>query len=213
MSPRTRTAWIPVALTLPAFLVLVALTCLAIYPARARADQPAANPTTMSFPATGVIRMELNKGAIEIVGAAVDRISVSWRAADADLDRDVSVRLQRTSDKEAKLVLDGPANRVRYRIEVPRESDVVIHMHAGDLNVSGIAGSVDAGLGLGNMELRVAAPERYRNVSASLTAGEISASPWGIEKGGLWRSFKASSDGDYDLRAHMFAGQITIRPE
>ena len=64
------------------------------------------------------------------------------------------------------------------------------------------------------MLLRVAEPKRYRNVSAALTAGEISASPWSIEKGGLWRSFKATGDdGEFDLRAHMFAGQITIRPE
>lgn len=47
--------------------------------------------------------------------------------------------------------------------------------------------------------LRVAEPKRYRNLSAWITAGEISASPWSVEKGGLWRSFKATSEGDYDL--------------
>src|SRR5262245_9946707 len=158
MSQRTRIAWIQVALTLPAFLVLLALTCLALYPSRAKAEQPAANPTSMSFPATGVIRMGLNKGAIEVVGTAVDKISVSWRSADPDLDRDVSVQLQRTGDKEAKVVLDGPANRVRYRIEVPSECDVVIRMTAGDLDVHGIVGTLDAGLSLGNMVLRVGEP-------------------------------------------------------
>jgi hypothetical protein len=110
-------------------------------------------------------------------------------------------------------VVDGPGNRVKYRIEVPQQSNVVIHMRAGDLDVHGILGSVAAELLAGNMNLRVADPRHYHTVSASVTAGEINAQPWHADTGGLWRSFKATGNGDYDLRARLLAGQVTIRSE
>jgi hypothetical protein len=192
--------------------MLLVLACLATRPARA-ADPISPNPTSMSFAAGGAIRMELNKGTMEVVGTSDDKITVSWRSSDRGDEPDVAVKLQRIGDKAATLTVDGPGNRMRYRIEVPRQSDVVIRMRAGQLDVRGVAGSLDAELMAGQMDLRVAEPKHYRNVSASLTAGEIDARPWNAETGGLWRSFKATGEGDYDLRARMLAGQLNIRPE
>jgi hypothetical protein len=102
---------------------------------------------------------------------------------------------------------------MRYRIEVPRQSNVSIDMLAGELDVSGVQGNFDAELLAGEMDLSVASPEQYRSVRASVTAGEITARPWQIDLDGLWRSFKATGDGDYELRAHLLAGQITIRSD
>jgi hypothetical protein len=59
---------------------------------------------------------------------------------------------------------------LHYRIEVPRQSNVVIHMRAGDLDVHGILGSVNADLLAGNRDLRVAESRHYHTVSASVTA-------------------------------------------
>jgi hypothetical protein len=109
--------------------------------------------------------------------------------------------------------VDGPGDRIRYRIEVPRRSDVAIHMRAGELKVRGIVGSMDVDLIAGEMDLRLDDPRRYGNVAASVTAGDLEAKPWQIEKAGLWRSFKLSGEGDYELRARMIAGQLTIRAE
>jgi hypothetical protein len=63
------------------------------------------------------------------------------------------------------------------------------------------------------MDLRVADPRHYRTVSASVTAGDITAQPWHADTSGLWRSFKATGNGDYELRARLLAGQLTIRSE
>ncbi|MDQ2961702.1 MAG: hypothetical protein M3R31_00885 [Pseudomonadota bacterium] len=157
--------------------------------------------------------MKLKTGTMEVVGVLDEKIAVSWRAKFPEDERDVRVRLQRTGAQDAMIVVDGPGDRVHYRIEVPRQSDVAIRMRAGDLNVHGIFGSVEADLLAGNMELRIADPRRYRNVSASVTAGELTATPWHADTRGLWRSFRATGAGDYDVRARLLAGQLTIRSE
>jgi hypothetical protein len=50
-------------------------------------------------------------------------------------------------------------------------------------------------------------------VSASVTAGGLTAAPWHADTGGLWRSFTANGDGEFDLHARLLAGQLTIRSE
>jgi hypothetical protein len=167
----------------------------------------------MNFGAGGTIRMNLNVGTMEIVGVQGDGITVSWHSSRPDDESDVNVKVQRSGGKDATVAVDGPGNRVKYRIEVPQQSNVAIHMRAGDLDVRGVLGNVEADLLAGNMDLRVADPQHYRTVRASVTAGELTAQPWHADTGGLWRSFRAIGKGDYDLRARLLAGQITIRSE
>jgi len=207
MNPRVQTS-----VNVPAHRVLLVLICAA-WPSWAMANELSANPTTMNFGAGGTIRMSLNVGTMEVVGVQGDRITVSWHSRRPEDESRVSVKVQRSGGKDATVVVDGPGNRVKYRVEVPQQSNVAIHMRAGDLDVRGVLGSVDADLLAGNMNLRVADPRRYHTVSASVTAGEITAQPWHADTGGLWRSFRATGNGDYDLRARLLAGQLTIRSE
>jgi hypothetical protein len=192
--------------------VLLALVCFAACAASAKAE-PAANPTSLSFAAGGTIRMKLHRGTIEIVGVPENKITVSWRSSVPKEERDVSVNLQSSSASEATLVLEGPSERMRYRIEVPQRSDVGIDMQAGELKVRGIQGSMDIELLAGEMDLRLPEPKHYRKVSAAVTFGELDAQPWGANTSGVWRSFKATGDGSYDLRAQLLAGELRIGTE
>jgi len=191
------------------------LWALALIIANPSLAAESANPTTMPFAAGGAILLKLNTGDMEIAGVDADQITVSWRSdrSEGSEAGRVKVRLQRVGEKEASVLVDGPGDRVQYRIEVPRRSDVAIHMRAGELKVLGIAGSMDVDLLAGDMELRLSDPRRYRSVAASVTAGELDAKPWQTDKAGLWRSFKLIGEGDYDLRARLIAGQLTIRAE
>lgn len=208
MSPQVQTS-----AHVPQPFILFTLVCMALYPWCAMGDALSANPTRMNFAAGGTIRMSLNVGTMEVVGVHDDRITVSWHSRLPEDANNVSVKLQRSDGKDATVVVDGPGDRVHYRIEVPQQSNVVIHMRAGDLDVHGILGSVAADLLAGNMDLRVEEPRHYRRVSASVTAGGLTAQPWHADTGGLWRSFRASGDGEFDLDARLLAGQLTIRSE
>jgi hypothetical protein len=193
--------------------LVLAAAWLALGSCAAAAEEPSANPTSMSFAAGGTIHMQLHEGTMEVVGVPDDRITVSWHSKSSKDEREVSVKLRRSGAKDAMLEVDGPGERVHYRIEVPRRSNVSIEMNAGELEVSGILGNLDAELLAGEMDLRVASPKQYRSVRASVTAGQIIARPWQIDLQGLWRSFKATGDGDYELRAELLAGQIKIRSD
>jgi hypothetical protein len=197
---------------MPKRLLLAIVMLLGACPGWVTAGELSASPTTMKFAPDGNIRLELDVGHVEVVGIAGDTITVSWHSTSPRDARDVTATMRRTDD-DATVVLDGPGNHVRYRIEVPRQSNIVIRMHAGDLDVRGVVGSVDADLLAGNMDLRVADPGHYHKVSASVTLGSLSAPAWRTETGGLLRSLRRSGDGDYDLRASLLAGQLTIRSE
>jgi hypothetical protein len=203
MNPQIRTRWI-MRLWLAALLAACGV---------AMAAEPSSNPTSISFAAGGTIRMKLDQGDMEVVGVADDKITVSWRAKSPRDERAVQVKLQSSGPTEASLSVEGPGDRVHYRIEVPRQSNVSIEMNAGELVVQGVIGSLGVEMMAGEMELRVADSSRYRNVRAAVLAGEITAHPWKIDISGVGRSFKASGDGEYDLRAELLAGQITIRSD
>ena len=206
MNARLRT----LARVLPSASML-ALMFLALAPPAA-ADEPSTNPSTIAFPAGGSIRMSLHVGAMEVVGVDEPRITVSWHSTQRE-EPDVKVKLTRSGANAATLVVDGPGNRVHYRIEVPRQSNMAIHMQAGDLDIHGLRGDIEADLLAGNLDLRVAEPARYRTVRTSVTAGEITAKPWDFDTGGLFRSFATKGNGEYDLRASVLAGQLTLRAE
>jgi hypothetical protein len=203
MNPQIRTRWI----------MLLWLAALLAASGAAMAAEPSSNPTSISFAAGGTIRMKLDQGDMEVVGVADDKIKVSWRAKSPRDERAVRVKLQSSGPTEASLSVEGPGDRVHYRIEVPRQSNVSIEMNAGELVVEGVIGSLGVEMMAGEMELRVADSSRYRNVRAAVLAGEITARPWKIDISGVGRSFKASGDGEYDLRAELLAGQITIRSD
>ena len=169
-------------------------------------------PVTLAFKAGGNIRMNLPSGGVDVVGTADERITVSWRSSSADLERKVRVDL-RDESNEAVVAIEGPSNHIRYQVEVPRQSSIVIRMSAGDCAVRDVQGDVSAKLLAGNLELRIADPRDYRLVRGSVTSGGLSAKPWGIDKGGLFRSFEATGDGKHEIKMEVLAGQLVIRQE
>jgi hypothetical protein len=172
-----------------------------------------ANPSTLPFRGSGTIRLDLPSGAVEVIGTADERITVSWHSTTSrDLEGKVKVDLREESGgKEAVVAIEGPSNHVRYRIEVPRRSSVVMRMSAGDCLVHGIQGDLTANLLAGNLELQIDEPRDYRAVRGSVTSGGLTAKPWGIDKGGLLRSFEVTGPGAHEINAKVLAGQLVIR--
>src|SRR5688572_31333141 len=52
------------------------------------------------------------------------------------------------------------------------------------------SGNKDIGLGAGDLTINIADPAEYSYAEASVKAGDIKASAFGVHKGGLFRSFK-----------------------
>jgi hypothetical protein len=109
-------------------------------------------------------------------------------------------------------VSGGPTNDFRLRIQVPKNTNLMVRCPAGDLTVEGITGDKDVELHAGNLDIAVGDASAYRHADASLMAGDLTAPAFDVDKGGLFRSFqKSNAGGKYLLHAHVAAGEITLR--
>ncbi len=116
-----------------------------------------------------------------------------------------------TSGTSARVETDGPSNGFEVKIEVPFNSDLTIRLSAGDLTIAQVAGNKDVSAWAGDMKIDVPKPDDYKWVDASVTAGDLKAGPFGINKGGLFRSFTWTGRGTHDMRVRLTAGQIVMR--
>jgi hypothetical protein len=167
-------------------------------------------PVDKPFGKGGVIRMKLTAGDYRIAGRLDDRIRVAWRVdrpGDGEnLKADADIR-----GTTAVIATSGASHGVHFTIDVPSRSDIDIDLTAGDLEIRGIEGNKQVESWAGDMSIDVGQPDQYRDVEASVRAGDLSALPFKVSKGGLLRSFKWSGKGPYSLRVKLFAGDLTLR--
>lgn len=189
--------------------VAVLLACLAAA-AVGRAQQSTPNDRLeRAFVSGGKVSLKLSAGTYRVEGTPDRVIRARWRTrAPRDLDR-VRARLDITG-KEAVFRLDGEGNNFAAQIELPERSDLVLSLSAGDLTIRRIDGSKDVDLWAGDVTIEVGDAARYRRVSASVRAGDITAEPFRVSKGGLFRSFEYAGKGAYDLRVRLFAGDLKL---
>ncbi len=198
---------------LAAAAAVVALITLA----PAAQQSVAARPTPdhqleRGFSPNGRVVMHLSAGSYDIEGSPEPRIHVQWDTRDpADAD---GVEASATvSGTEAVIKTSGPSNGFHVTIRVPTRSDLLIRLSAGDLDVTRVEGHKDISAWAGNLKIGIANAADYRNVKASVTAGDLRAEPFNVTKGGLFRSFNWEGKGGYDLRARLTAGDLVLHAE
>ena len=193
----------------PALSMAVALTLLAGSTGAFQASSTG-QPVDKPFPRAGTIKMQLAAGDYRISGRPDDRIRVAWRADRpenaAHLKADAEIR-----GNTAVLATSGFRDGVHFTIEVPARSDVEIDLTAGDLDVRGIEGNKRVESWAGDLSIDIGQPEQYRFVEASVRAGDLTAAPFKVSKGGLFRSFTWTGKGLYSLKVKLFAGDLTLR--
>jgi hypothetical protein len=152
------------------------------------------------------ISMNIRSGEIAIVGTDAPFVRVSCDVRDSARN----IRISFAADHLT--IRGGPDKEVHIRIEVPHAMNLVVRCSAGDLTVSGISGNKDVELNAGNLTIAVGDAGSYRHAEASVLAGNISASAFGAEHDGLFRSFrKDNPSGRYRLRAELLAGNLTLK--
>jgi hypothetical protein len=154
--------------------------------------------------------MKLAAGDYQISGRSDQKIRVAWRVDHAE---DAS-RVKAEADirgTTALVATTGVKNGMHFTIDVPARSDLDVDLSAGDLEIRGIEGSKKVGSWAGDVSIDVGKPEQYREVEASVRAGDLSAKPFNVMQGGLMRGFKWSGQGRYVLQVKLFAGDLTLR--
>jgi hypothetical protein len=163
-----------------------------------------------AFSQNGRIRMDLSAGEYHISGSPDNRIRLEWSVRDpAQLPR-VKARAD-VRDREATITTDAPSNKgLKVVIQVPKQADLYVRLTAGDLRIDGIQGNKDVELYAGDVRIDVGRAVDYRVVDASVWAGDITAPPFQVNKGGLFRSFDWRGKGPYRLHAKLKAGDLHL---
>ena len=154
------------------------------------------------------LAIDVRSGDIEVVGTAQPNLRVTCKLRDGDNAASVKVSLAANHLR----VYGGPNRNVRFRIEVPDRTNLLIRATAGNLTVSGITGDKDVELRAGDLNIHVGAPESYRVAEGSVMAGDLNAAAFGAVTDGLFRSFRKNNNaGRYRLRAKLLAGDLTLQ--
>ena len=187
----------------------------------ALADQTAGKPLQVTevgkdsfqadFVSGGQLRMHIRSGALRVIGSDENKIRVNYSGKNGSKTRDVTVSLKTIGNYAELRVSGGPHNDFRIEIQVPKNSGLYLRMPAGDLEVNGLTGDKDVEIHAGDMTLGVGKADDYGHVDASVNAGDLDAQPFGVSKGGLFRSFDKHGGGRYRLHAHVGAGDLVLR--
>jgi hypothetical protein len=176
-----------------------------------RIEEVGKTPVEAKFVSGGRLRMGLCNSGIDVIGRDEDVLRVSYHADRDGAGNGVKVQILTTGDHAEIKVSRCPRNNFRVTIEVPKNSGLYIRMFAGELNVKDITGDKDVELDFGQLDIAVGNPDDYGFVDGSVRSGELDASAFKVEKGGLFRSFDHNGPGKDRLHAHVGAGEIDLR--
>ena len=165
-----------------------------------------------AFRSGSELRLDLRAGDINISGTDEPLVRVRCYARDSDSAQDVMVTFDDTGKSGRLRIKGGSDNNVRMDIQVPRQTHLVIRTTAGDFELRGVQGHKDVSMRAGNLTIDIGDAGDYSLAEASVTAGDLQASAFGVHKGGLFRSFRRqNSAGKYHLRASLWAGDLRLR--
>ncbi len=164
----------------------------------------------VDFAPRGQIDLRIRPAEIHIIGSEEGRIVVRVEGRQGRDSKDVQARFEKHGNSGALEINGGPRNDVTITVQVPKESNLVVRVFAGDVEVRDIVGDKDVELNFGSLKIGVGDVAGYSSVKASVSSGEIDAKPFGESHGGLFRSLEKSGTGKYKLRAYVGAGQLTL---
>ena len=108
-------------------------------------------------------------------------------------------------------IYGGPSGELELHIEVPRETGLKIELPAGQITVDQVQGDKEIELDAGQIVVSGVSETEYHSIEASVDIGHVGASPFGVDRGGFFRSFRKDNPGGrYHLRAHLLTGEIVL---
>jgi hypothetical protein len=164
----------------------------------------------VDFAPRGRIDLRIRPAEIHVIGSDEDRIVVRVAGKQGRDSMDVQARFEKHGNSGVLEITGGPRNDVTITVQVPKESNLVVRVFAGDVEIRDILGDKDVELNFGSLRIGVGDATGYSSVKASVSSGEVDAKPFGESHGGLFRSLEKSGNGKYKLRAYVGAGQLTL---
>jgi len=157
------------------------------------------------------LHLHLHDGDFRVIGTDSDKISIHVAGRNAELAKNIKIRLDRTDGSVDLKLSHVPKNELQVTIEIPKSTNLIARMRGGDLSVQGITGDKDLELGAGDLTVQVGDPADYSSVDLSVTVGDVSGDQFGDPKGWLSKSIHKTGTGKYRLHAHVMAGDLQLK--
>jgi hypothetical protein len=202
------TRWLTIAL----LLGFVAFANAASTDAREDATIDEAHPSQTELNKITNVRFHLQDGDFRIVGGDSDEITIHADGKNAAQAKQMKIQIRQVGDALDVTFTRVPKNEVQVTIAIPRETSLYARMRAGDLSVDGVTGDKDLELLAGDLSVQVPDPTDYGPVDLSVKFGDVSGHAFGDPKGVVGNSLKHDGCGKYRLHAHVFAGDLTLKP-
>ena len=156
------------------------------------------------------IDLRIRPAEIHVIGSDEDRIVVRVAGKQGLDSKDVQARFEKHGNSGVLEINGGPRNDVTITVQVPKESNLVVRVFAGDVEIRDVVGDKDVELNFGSLRIGLGDAIDYSSVKASVSSGEIDAKPFGKSRGGIFRSVEKSGNGRYKLRAYVGAGRLSL---
>jgi hypothetical protein len=164
----------------------------------------------VDFAPRGQLDLRIRPAEVHIIGSDEDRIVVRVAGKQGLDSKDVQARFEKHGNSGVLEITGGPRNDVTITVQVPKESNLVVRVFAGDVEIRDVVGDKDVELNFGALRIGVGDATGYLSVKASVSSGEIDAKPFGESRGGLFRSLEKSGNGKYKLKAYVGAGRLSL---
>ena len=197
------------------FAIALWLSCGALAASTETKEEPLpfdGHPLQTNLTRIAAVRLHLQDGAFRIVGGEAGEITIRTEGKNAAQARKMKVQIRRTGDSLDLTLLHVPKNEVQITIAIPRETSLYARMRAGELSVDGVAGDKDLEMLAGDLSIQVPDAAEYGAVDLSVKVGDLSGTQFGDPKGWLGNSVRQDGTGRYRLHAHVFAGDLTLKP-
>ncbi len=161
-----------------------------------------------AFIAGGSVNLSLESGEYDVRASADNHIRVTFSGNVGGAVAEVTTN-QAHADVKVK---NTPRNNFHAVIELPKTSDIVLRLTAGDLTVRALTGSKDIETTAGDVKIDVGSAADYASVDATVTVGDMNAGPFGDPRGTfLTKTLKWTGKGKYRLHAKLGAGDLSLR--
>ena len=165
------------------------------------------------FASGGALAIHLPSSEAQIKAGEEDKIHVRLENVSDRQLSEMEIRFQHDGSN-GKLSVEGPAisanNKLRIVVEVPKVIDLRFRMPFGDITIERLIGNKDIEVHAGDITVNVGAAGDYVHAEASVNSGDLDASPFGVSKSGLFRSFDKDGGGKYRLHVHLGAGDLKL---
>jgi hypothetical protein len=194
------------------FLILVTPLFLIAPICHANNQYTETREQTWDFASGGRVELHMRYGDLTVLPARTDHISIRYKmqSEHSDFIPKIATRFE-IGPSTAVLRIDAPRDgSVDVELTVPRNSNLLLRVAAGDIVIGPIDGDKNVETYAG--DIRIELPEQFDTgpVDARTHAGDV-ISPWGKPHGWVGGALKYDGGGKHSIRAHTYAGDIELK--